>query len=161
MFSILYPFSKLTIFASHLRHILSELVSPTSRIFFQEAGFTALFFPCPGLQFKSHNHSVSISLRPPHSQPPSVLLLPFVFRVRMLCRSRPCRTPAYSQSFDHIRGGLEVGGCAIQQFHSSGCSKSWGKRRVLRGLWSLRGKEHRAGRDGLFLRAHLWTCWKA
>lgn len=65
MFSILYPFSKLTIFGSHLRHILSELVSPTSRIFFQEAGFTALFFPCPGLQFKSHNHSVSISLQPP------------------------------------------------------------------------------------------------
>jgi hypothetical protein len=36
MFSILYPFSKLTIFGSHLTHILGKLVSPSSSMFFQE-----------------------------------------------------------------------------------------------------------------------------
>lgn len=133
MFSILYPFSKLTIFGSHLRHILSELGSPTSGIFFQETGFTALFFTCPGLQFKSHNHSASISLSfpplLPPSQPPSVmLLLAFVFQVGMLCSARRGVTPAYSQAFEYIKGGRELGGSAGQQFlprGPSGCSKSW------------------------------------
>lgn len=122
MFSILYPYSKITIFGSHLRHILSELVSPISRIFLQEAGLIALFFTCPGLQFKPHNCFATVSLPVlPHARTPvftsavaPMLLLQFFFQTEYYLAPDPARhlTPVYSHAFEHrLRLGVAQPHC--------------------------------------------------
>lgn len=130
MFRILYPYSKITIFGSHLRHILSERVSPTSRLFFREVGFIAVFFTCPGLRFKSHNHCIKVRLpllSPPFppQQSSSMLLLQFVFQTECCLAPDPARhlTPVYSHCFEHIKTWAGGGVAMLCSGPLSSCAK--------------------------------------